>query len=241
MPPRRQQLGGRQRGLHHRARGHDRDVVARVLDAGNAQRDRVLTLRHLAHQRVVQLVLDEDDRVVVADRGLQQALGVGRRGGHHDLQPGDVADPRLEALTVLGGRAARRTQRRAQHERHAQAAPRHVVRLGGLVDELVHHQRQEVAEHDVDDRPHAGHGGAHTQAGDAGLRDRRVDHSIGAELVDQAGQHLERRSRLGHVLADHEHPLVAPELLGQRLVDRLAEGDLAGGGGVRRRHAGRPR
>ena len=62
----------------------------------------------------------------------------------------------------------------------------------------------------------------------------------GAELVHQAGQHLERRARLGNVLADHEHPLVAPKLLGQRLVDRLAEGQLAGHDAclrARRRHA----
>ena len=108
-----------------------------------------------------------------------------------------------------------------------QLAARHVVHLRGLVDQLVHDQRQEVAEHDVDDRPHAGHRRADADAREACLRDRRVDHALRPELLDEPEQHLERRAGLGHVLADHEDARIAPQLLAQRLVDRLAERQLA--------------
>jgi hypothetical protein len=67
------------------------------------------------------------------------------------------------------------------------------VDLGRLVDQLVHDDGQEIAEHDVDDRPQTGHGGADAEAGEAGFRDRRVDDAILAELFDQSGEHLERR------------------------------------------------
>jgi hypothetical protein len=49
------------------------------------------------------LVLDEQDRVVGADRGLEHPLGVGRRGRHHDGQAGDVGEPGFRAVRV--GRA----------------------------------------------------------------------------------------------------------------------------------------
>ena len=47
-----------------------------------------------ALRREHHLVLEEDDRVVVADRGLEQALGVVRRRRERDLEPGDVRRPR---------------------------------------------------------------------------------------------------------------------------------------------------
>ena len=72
----------------------------------------------------------------------------------------------------------------------------------------------------------AGHRGADGDAHETGLGDRRVDDPAGSELLDQARQDLERRARLGDVLADHEDGRVAPHLLGDRLVDRLGQRDL---------------
>ncbi len=52
--------------------------------------DEIVELRHRRGLAVEDLVLEEDDRVGIADRGLQQALGVGRRVRRHDLQAGHV-------------------------------------------------------------------------------------------------------------------------------------------------------
>ena len=78
------------------------------------------------------------------------------------------------------------------------------MRLGCLIAELIHHQIKEISEHQVDDRPAAGHGRAHGDAHEAGFGDRRVDDAVGAEFLDQTGQNLERRARLGDILADDE-------------------------------------
>ena len=137
-----------------------------------------------------------------------------------------MAHPGVQALAVLGGRAARRAQVGAEDDGHLELAAGHVVHLGGLVGDLVHGQGQEIAEHDVDHRPHAGHGGADADAGKAGFGDRRVDHAGRAELLDQPAEHLERRAGLGDVFADDEDAGVAAHLLGQRLVHGLREGDL---------------
>ena len=96
---------------------------------------------------------------------LEQALGVVRRGGHDNFQAGNMAEPGVQALAMLRGRAARRAQRRAQDHRHFKLAAGHVVNLRRLVDHLIHRQRDEIAEHDVDDRPHAGHRRADADAG----------------------------------------------------------------------------
>ena len=45
-----------------------RDVLAGALHVADAERDQVLAVGHLALIAVEQLALDEDDRVVVADR-----------------------------------------------------------------------------------------------------------------------------------------------------------------------------
>ena len=68
-----------------------------------------------------------------------------------------------------------------------------------------------------------GHRGADAEAGEPGFGDRRVDDAVLAELVDEARQHLERRARLGDVLAHQDDARIAPHLLGDRLLDRVAE------------------
>ena len=79
--------------------------------------DEVVVVGDLALHVVEHLALDEDDRVVVADRGLEQALGVGGRGGRHDLQAGDVRVRRFERLRVLRGQLQRRARRSAEDDR----------------------------------------------------------------------------------------------------------------------------
>ena len=100
------ELVGRLLGeLHHAPERDDRHVVALAHDVGLAERDRVRLLGHVALERVEHLVLEEDHRVVVADRLDQQALGVVGVRRHDDLQPRDVGEDRVQRLRVLRRRA----------------------------------------------------------------------------------------------------------------------------------------
>ena len=74
--------------------------------------------------------------IVVADRALQQPLGIVGRRGQRDLQARDMADPGVQALASAARRTARRAQRGAQDHRHFELAAGHVVDLG----RLVHHR-----------------------------------------------------------------------------------------------------
>ncbi len=182
----------------------------------------VLPVGHLAPLAVERLVLDEDHGVLVADRGLQQALGVGGGGGGGDEQPGHVHEERLQAVGVRGPQLVARALGHAHHQRHAGLPAEHVVDVGGVVDDLVEREQREVDRHQLDHRAQPDHRGADAHADDRVLGDRGVAHAPLAELLQQAGGDLEGAAEHADVLAHQHHALVARELLAQRGVERLA-------------------
>ena len=82
----------------------------------------------------------------------------------------------------------------------------------------------EVGELHLGDRPQAHHRGAGRAADDRRLRERRVDHAPGAELLLEALRHLERAAVDADVLADQEDALVVLHLLAEAVADRLEVG-----------------
>ena len=220
-----------ERAYHRERVRHDRQVAARPRDTRLADRcEEVGVERHLALLLVDRQVLDHEHGVVVADGGLQQTLGVSRRGRGHDLQAGRAGEPAVERLRVLGGELIARPVRRADHQRTAHLAAEHRAYLGGVVDHLVHRNQQEVDRHDLHDRALAEHRRAHAGAHEPLLGDRRVADAIRAEGLQQSGGDLVGAVEQPNLLAHHEHAVVAGELLGQREPQRLAVGhDLRGG------------
>ena len=186
--------------------------------------DEVVELGHVEALAVEHLVLEEHDRVGIADRGLEQALGVGGAVGGHDLEARAVRVPAAVFLAVLGADAGGGAVGAAEHDRAAQLAAGHVERLGGRVDDVVDRLHGEVPGHELDDRPQARHRGADAEAGEAVLGDRRVDHPLGAELLEQALADLVGALVLGDLLAHQEHVGVAAHLLGHGVAQRLAHG-----------------
>src|SRR6266850_6538785 len=141
---RRELVGGLEREQHLARPGHDREIGPCALHVGLAERDQVLARRHLTFRAVEELVLEEDDRVVVADRGCEETFRVGGRRRHHDLEARDMREPRLERLRVLRRVAAARPALRTHDHRHPSLPAEHEAVLRGLVDELVHRQAGEV-------------------------------------------------------------------------------------------------
>jgi hypothetical protein len=152
---------------------------------------------------VQRLVLDEHDGVRIGESAREEAGRVDRAARHHDLEAGHVREPALEALRMLGRAALSGAALRAQHERHGQLAGRHEVRLRRAVHDLVERERDEVDEHDLEHRSHAGLGGTDRDAGDRGLADRCIDHPLRPELLREAGGRGVRPA-IGDVLAEDE-------------------------------------
>ncbi len=149
------------------------------------------------------------DRVLVADRALQQALRVGGGGGHGDEQAGDVQEQRLQAVRVGGAELVAGALGHAHDQRHARLAAEHVVDVRGVVDDLVERQQREVDRHQLHHRAQARHRRADAHADDRVLGDRRVAHAALAELLEQAVGDLEGAAEDADVLAHQHHALVA--------------------------------
>ena len=132
--------------------------------------------------------------------------------------------PAAVILAVLRGDARRGAVRPAEHDRAAHLPARHVVGLGRRIDDVVDRLHREVEGHELDDRPQPAHRRARPEPGKAIFGDRRVDHALGAELLEQALRDLVGALILGDLLAHHEHALVGAHLLRHRVAQRLAHG-----------------
>ena len=78
-----------QRLVHHHPVGDDRRVRAFLDDPRLADRHLVVPVGHRSLDRPVHLlVLEEEHRILVADRGPQQARGIGRGAGATTFSPG---------------------------------------------------------------------------------------------------------------------------------------------------------
>ena len=171
-------------------------------------------------------MLEDDDGVVVPDRGLRQPLRIGGSRRCHEAQAGLGEEPAHRCLRVARAEAGAGADGGADDERDAGLPVRHVPVLRGLVDERVDDEPEEVAEHDLDDGAQPLDGGAEGGARERELGDRRVDDAVVAEAVDQSRGGVEDAARLD-VLADQHDAAVALHLLGDAVPDRLAVADLA--------------
>ena len=102
------------------------------------------------------------------------------------------------------------------------------MRLRRHGHDRVERASDEVCELQLDDGPIAHPRGADRGADEALLRDRRVDHALLAELVQQSGGDAEGAAEDADVLAEEEDPVVLEESVAQGAPDRLQIGDLAG-------------
>ncbi len=96
-----------------------------------------------------------------------------------------------------------------------------------LVDDLIHRQSEEVAEHDVDDGTHTRHGAPTPRPVMPGFGDGRVEDAFGAKFLNQAGEHFKWRASFGHIFTHDEDAWVAAHLFGQCLADGLRQRDFA--------------
>jgi len=176
-------------------------------------------------------VFDEEHRVVVADGRLEHPLGVVGGAGHGHVQAGEVGEDHFWGVGVRRAKLLAAAGRRADDQRDGKLPVEHVADFGRVVDDGVHGQEGEVDRHDLGDRAQAGHGRADRRAGDGHLRDRRVAHAPGTELVEEAARHGVGAAPHADFFAHDEHALVALHLFAQGAAQRLAISDRSIGHG----------
>src|SRR5690625_7428695 len=88
---------------------HDGEVAAFARDAAAAEFTADRCFVDIAAERAIeQLVLKEEHRVRIVDRGEQQLLRIGWSGRHNDFQSRHVGEPGFHRLRMKIGRAASR-------------------------------------------------------------------------------------------------------------------------------------
>jgi hypothetical protein len=119
---------------------------------------------------------------------------------------------------VLRAKLVAGATRSAHHHGNVELTARHVEHLGGAVHNLVKRQHGEIEGHHLHDRPQAGHGRAHAEAGKSQLRDGGVQHPHGPEFIQHAFADLVGTVVKAHFLAHQHDGFVAAHLLAHRLV-----------------------
>ena len=146
------------------------------------------------------LVLEEEHRVVVADGGFDEALGVVGGGRAHHLQAGRADEPHLGILRMERAAVNAAARGRANHDGHGRVPA--VAALGGEVDDLVEAAGDEIGELHLRHRAQAHQAGADGRAHDGRFGDGRIHHAALAEMLEEAGGHFERAAVDADVFAD---------------------------------------
>ena len=142
---------------HHLAVGDHRTVVALALELGDTHRNDVLAFRHFTLGVVEHLALEEDNRVIITDCRLEQALGVGGSAWSANLEARDVGEPALPRLRMLRRKLQRRSIGTAEYHRHGELPARHVQHLRGGVHNLIDCEQRKIPRHEFNDRAQANH------------------------------------------------------------------------------------
>ena len=100
--------------------------------------------------------------------------------------------------------------------------------FSGIVDDLIQCQNAEIHGHELDDGMQPRHGGADSQAREAGFRDRGIHHPLRAEFFHETLTDFEGALVVAHFLADQENARVSTHLLPHGLVQRFPIGEQHG-------------
>ena len=158
-------LGCLQRDVHHRTVGDDADVGPRPANGSLADGyDKVVRGKLFLYPPIKELVLEIDDRIGVPDRGLDQSLGIVRRGGANHFQARRVHKIHFGILRME--RSAVNTAATGSADNNRDACAPAVTALGREIRDLIEGAGNEVRELHLSDRPHS-----HQRCADGGPHD----------------------------------------------------------------------
>src|SRR5215204_2057677 len=217
-------LGYLEGRVEHEAVGDDCNARAFATDSCHPKGDFVVFVGDLLlYEAVGTFVFEEEDGVGIADGALDHGLGVGGERRRDHLEARCIAEPGLDALGVVERAAWHDAVRRPDSYGTVPIAVRTVVEFGRLVDDLVERRRDEVRELYLGHGTHPVHRKAYGRAHDQALRQRRVHHPRGTELLLQPLCNPENTAGPAHILAEHHYRLVRAHLLGEPLMNGLQQ------------------
>src|SRR5690349_10462672 len=194
--------------MHHGGVGDHTQVAPVAGYARLAQRHDVVFRRNFFLDTSVKiLVLEKNNRVVIADRGLDQALGIVGAGRTDNFYARNVHEPHLRILRVIRSAVNIAAAGTADND-WGRRAPT-IVRFGNHINDLVESASDEIHELKLRDRTHAGKRGSEGGANYCRFRDGSVDDAFRAEAMNES-------------ISDFEGPAVDTDVFAQAENSRVA-------------------
>ena len=98
---------------------------------------------------------------------------------------------------------------------------RHREHVRRVVYDLVESDERETERHELDNRPQANHGCAHSKPGKTVFTDRRIDDAFRAKAIEQTLTDFVSAVVFGDFFAHQKHVGIALQFFGERFVERL--------------------
>ncbi len=211
--------------MHHGGVGKDGQMLPFAAHNGFADGYGVITDGNFSFNAAIkELVLEEEHGVIVADRGLQQPLGIIRSRGIDHLQPGRVHEIHLRIRGVERASVHAAAGRPTNHHR-GRGIPE-VMSLGDKIRDLIERANDEVDELHFANGTQAAVAHPASSADDGALADRRINHALPAEALEQTFAGLEGAAVNADIFAHQNDRRVALHLLEHGLLDGFEKRDL---------------
>src|ERR1700682_4306737 len=199
-------------------------MTARSSDPRLSERDDVIVVWNFFLDSSIQIfVLEKDHGIVVANRGFDESFGIVGRCRTNDLQSGRVHEPHLRILRVEWPTMQIAAAWATNHQRSGRSPA--VMRRRYHIDDLIEGAADEVHELEFGHGAQSGESSSEGSAYDGRLRNRRIDHALGAESVDEAVGNFEGATVDTDVLAQTKDGWVALHFLPDSLADGFEIGD----------------
>ena len=172
-------------------------------------------------ERPERQAFNHNDRVVIANSGLQQASCIRRLRTPDHFESWNMSEPCLEVLAVLRSGTPPCAREGPNHHGRVKASGRHVGRLRRLIDNLIHSHGNEIEEHHLHNRTKSGHGCAECRTYKGRLANRRIPNPTVSESLLKIHRGTEGTACSAHIFAEDDDCRVSFELLSKSEVDRL--------------------
>ena len=153
-------------------------------------------------------MLQEQDRVGVADGGDQQSFGVVRVGRTHDFDSGLLDELRFDRVWMELGSSDSATKWRADRDRTAEPASAAISISTQLRPDLVHGLMRESEKLDLRNRDHPPDRQADRRPDDGALGEGHVHDPFRTEAFKQTLGDAKDAAKPSDVHAEHHHSLV---------------------------------
>ena len=179
-------------------------------------------------------MLKENHRVVIANRRLDQTLGVIRGRRRHHLQPRRADEPHLRVLRMERPAVNASARWRAHHNRHRRIPS--IPALRREIYNLIEPARNKIGELHFRHRTQPHEACANRRPRNRALGNRRIHYALLAKVFEEAGRNFKRAPIDSDVFSQQEDVRVALHLFPQSFADRFQISRRHGFIGFRRRH-----